>query len=512
MLPQGLSRLSVVCIAFVLGCASEPVDPQGALALADTQSWLVQCESSLKPRVGPGEAPETAVAKGWIAARTPDDHEIRVYGHLDDGFVQVSDILSDDPEWRLDRQQPYAQLRKVCRDTLGARRDGELYRPGLVRTSHTELGVYTSLVFDDWADRDRVTRLVVFGDSLSDTGGLRRRLKLAPRQPYWVGRFANGPVWTDYLEVSADLALQNHSRGGAMATQREPMSSEELIQRLYTGGQFLVSGSITHQIEQYSEHYLGDDDLTHGDGSVAVLWAGANDYISKEAFDTSISLFLGEPHSEEGYRKVVSNVANALEQNLGQLRDLGLTRILVINLPNLGQTPMVLHNDSFMAARNYPDEATRLLELSRRLAELTRWHNQALLEMVERFRVYSPEVEVVLMDASTVFDEVTDPNIGGRLMGFDLDSRRVELEGGDNQLAIQDRCYSGMTLGLLATSSSVCQQASRVVFWDLVHPSTYFHCWMAYAIGNEFHRQGWTGPMPPMEEQREWCGMIADAY
>jgi phospholipase/lecithinase/hemolysin len=511
-LPPGLYRLSVVFTIFVLGCASKPVDPHGSQPLADTQSWLVQCESSLKPRVAPGEDPETAVAKGWIAARTPDDHEIRVHGHLDDGFVQVSDILSDDPDWQLDKLQPYRQLRKVCRETLAARRDGELYRPGLVRTSHSELGVYTSLVFDDWAERDHVTRIVVFGDSLSDTGSLRRRLKLAPRQPYWVGRFANGPIWTDYLEVSADLALQNHSRGGAMATQREPMSSEELIQRLYTGGQFLVSGSITHQIEQYSEHYLGDDGLTHGDGSVAVLWAGANDYISKEAFDTSISLFLGEPHSEEGYRKVVSNVVDALEQNLKQLQNLGLTRILLINLPDLGQTPMVLHNDSFMVARNYPDEAARLLELSSRLTELTRWHNQALLEMVERFRASSPEMEVVLMDANTVFDEVIDPNIGERLMGFDLDSNRVELEGEGMELTIQDRCYSGMTLGLFASSSKVCQQASRVVFWDLVHPSTYFHCWMAYAIGKEFHRLGWTGPMRPMEEQREWCGIIADAY
>ncbi|AQA17133.1 hypothetical protein BST95_01780 [Halioglobus japonicus] len=50
----------------------------------------MQCESSLKPRVEPGEDPESAAPKGWINARTPNDAKIFVLGKLDDGFVQAT--------------------------------------------------------------------------------------------------------------------------------------------------------------------------------------------------------------------------------------------------------------------------------------------------------------------------------------------------------------------------------------------------------------------------------------
>lgn len=507
-----LRYLGIACSIVIAACSATTPVPEGETEDQENSFWLVQCESSLKPRVAPGEAPETAVAKGWIAARTPDDYEIRIRGHLDDGFLQVTEVHSDDPNWALDPSRPYAQLRAACRRTLANRRDGQLYRPGLVRTSHSVSGVYTSLVFDDWSDREHITRLSIFGDSLSDTGSLRRRLKVAPRKPYWVGRFANGPVWTDYLEVYADLAVQNHARGGAMATQREPMEREELVQRLYTNGQFFLSGSITHQIGGYAEHYLAGSEITRSDSSVAVLWAGANDYISKEAFDSSISLLLSAPFSEDGYRGVVSKVSQALEANLIQLRELGMTRFLVINLPDLGLTPMVLHNDSFMISRDYADDQARLIEFSTRLSELTQWHNQSLSAMVDRFRENSPGVEVLLLEASTVFDQVTDPMIGGEEMGFDLESNKVVVSAGGQQLAIQDRCYSGMTLGVFAPSANVCNEAARTVFWDLVHPTTYFHCWMAFYIGNRLHEEGWIESVTSMAEHRAWCEMIADAY
>ena len=74
-----------------------------------------------------------------------------------------------------------------------------------------------------------------------------------------------------------------------------------------------------------------------------MLWAGANDYISKEAFDTSISLFLGEPHSEEGYRNVVSKVVDALEQNLERLQKLADLIIADEDLPDGAEAEQAQH-------------------------------------------------------------------------------------------------------------------------------------------------------------------------
>ena len=412
------------------GCAGNPADLEPEAAPGTDPLWHVHCETSLKPRVEAGEDPEAAVAKGWIDARTPNDFKIYIAGTLEDGFVQVRQVLSDDPGWSLNPEKPYLHLRQVCRQTMARRRDGERYRPGLVRTYNPDSGVYTSFVFDDWSNRSEITRLVVFGDSLSDTGDLRRRLKVAPRQPYWVGRFANGPIWTDYLEVSADLALQNHARGGAMAAAREPMDNEELLQRLYTNGQFFVSGDIGDQVERYASIYLEDRQVERSEQTVAILWAGANDYISKEAFESSISALLGQPFSEEGYRELVSTVVDALQGNLLRLRTLGIERFLVINLPDLGKTPMVVHNDSFLVSRDFDSDDERLLEFSRRLGDLTRWHNAALADMVMEFQAESPGVQVVLADANILFAQAFDAKAGAEAMGFDLSAQRVVLTSG----------------------------------------------------------------------------------
>ncbi|AQA17132.1 hypothetical protein BST95_01775 [Halioglobus japonicus] len=327
-----------------------------------------------------------------------------------------------------------------------------------------------------------------------------------------MGRFANGPVWTDYLEVSANLALQNLARGGAMAATSEPMSSEELIQRIYTNGQFFVSGHIEDQIDNYATRYLKGGAVQHDAHTVAVLWAGANDYISKEAYDSSISSLLGQSFSEDGYRELVARVVGSLRVHLEHLRSLGLQRFLVINLPHLGKTPMVVHNDRFLVSRDFARGEEQLLEFSSRLHELTVWHNRALAEMVAEFRAESPRAEVEIADVSEWFTRIFDLQIGAAELGFNLAANEVLLGSAGAEGALQDCCYNGMTLGVFATNSTVCKDASRAVFWDLVHPSTYLQCWMAYWLGEQMHSQGWLRPMPEEKAYGAWCAMIADAY
>lgn len=512
LLPRPRLLLIALMLPLGYGCTSNPSLESAVNAPPEPRAWRVQCESALKPWPVEGSNPESAKPKGWIVAKTPGNGTIDLWGNLEDGFVQVQRVVSTDLNWSLNPKEPYKHLRAVCRETLKERSEGDQFRLGLVRTSKNDEGVYTAFLFDNWSGREGITRLVVFGDSLSDTGNLKRRLKLVPKRPYWLGRFTNGPAWTDYLETSAGVAIQNHAVGGAMSSELYQFEDEELSKRIFTNGQFFVSGSISDQVDTYVNDYLDGGTLGHADKTVAILWAGANDYISKEAFSRSITLLLGSPASEEGYLNAVAEVVESTQRQLDRLRTAGMRHMLVMTLPDLGLTPMVLHNDSYAAMAMGTNDVERRVELSKRLSELTLWHNTALTEMVRVFQADNPDITVTVLNANRLLARIQDPAIGEQQLGFELGSQKTPLGEGYSQLEIQERCYSGMTLGLLADEKTICEDANRNVFWDLVHPSTYFHCWIGYAVGEALNDAGWITPMPDQQEYKTWCERIADAY
>src|ERR1051326_1783426 len=45
------------------------------------------------------------------------------------------------------------------------------------------------------------SHIVVFGDSLSDTGNYYQLSGGSPAAPYAGGRFCNGPIWVEYLSL-----------------------------------------------------------------------------------------------------------------------------------------------------------------------------------------------------------------------------------------------------------------------------------------------------------------------
>ncbi len=62
-----------------------------------------------------------------------------------------------------------------------------------------------------------VEHVVVFGDSLSDTGNLYAATGggVPPDPPYWQGRASNGPLWSELLAADLGAALTNNAINGA---------------------------------------------------------------------------------------------------------------------------------------------------------------------------------------------------------------------------------------------------------------------------------------------------------
>lgn len=162
-----------------------------------------------------------------------------------------------------------------------------------------------------------ITRLVIFGDSLSDTGNVDDlTVGIVPGAPYWQGRFSNGPVWVESLAAAVGAPAPLFSRdGGTNYAHGGARTGSGFVQ-------FLIP-NVGTQINSYLNN--GPDAAP---GDLFVILAGGNDFF-------------------DGQTNPATPVAN-LQGHLTTLAANGADRFLVVSLPPLGQTPGALGS---------PDEA-----------------------------------------------------------------------------------------------------------------------------------------------------------
>lgn len=157
------------------------------------------------------------------------------------------------------------------------------------------------------------TKIVMFGDSLSDTGTMLALTGGAvPASPNFAGRFSNGPVWVEYLASALDLPLVNFAAGGALTGNGNLFETR-------LGADF---PGLLEEIAQFIALNPGPTDPN----AVYVVWAGANDF--------RVAAISGQP-PEMTIKNVIENLVNAIVA----LKKVGAEHIVVPNLPDLGRTP-----------------------------------------------------------------------------------------------------------------------------------------------------------------------------
>ena len=475
----------------------------------------VRCEWVKPPSTEPDAAPGPA-GSGWAWASDAQGRRLILDGRLEDAMFVVSSVKAASDEDDRDFSTVAATAASVaalCVETLGRTEETAGARLVRLRASREGEEVQVPIVWlDDPARPQPVSRVVIFGDSLTDDGNLKRRLKVFPSSPYWLGRFSGGPNWADHLEARTGFSMQNQAYGGAVATKHEDVPYEQVVTRISQGGQFFVSGSIDRQVRDYLERDLTGAPLQHPEETVFVIWGGANDYLVKEPFTGDVHTLLDTPAGEAGYRRISDEAVAAMGDQLRQLYSAGARQFVMVNLPNLGLTPMVIRNESYHVDetdRQDPvAEQARLLDHAVKLAELSLHHNRRLERELAGLRGELPGVTIVAVNAAEAMGLMLDrrsPSEGGAAFdyGFDLDASMVKLDDGRRQLRVQDRCYKGGYLGT-DDPTTVCDSVGTAVFWDTVHPSSFMHCWIAYFVQDGFARAGWADA-PSLEAHREYC-------
>ncbi|MEH1840638.1 MAG: SGNH/GDSL hydrolase family protein [Nostoc sp.] len=240
-----------------------------------------------------------------------------------------------------------------------------------------------------------ISELYVFGDSLSDTGMVFRATgEMYPPNPtYFQGRYSNGRVWIEYLAESLHLSSKqthNFAYGGATTGS---------VSNSYVP-------SLLNQVQTFTQtHRHPNPDALY------VLWAGANDYL-------------------QGVNNATIPVKNVTTA-INSLIDVGAKKILVANLPDLGQLP-----------------ATRNSTNSVNLSTLTQAHNQGLRRSLKILNQQHSDLEIVQLDINALYrDAIANP-------------------AAFNFTNVSSPCLSG---------DRTCSNPDLFLFWDGIHPTTAAH-------------------------------------
>ncbi|VVC77022.1 Phosphatidylcholine-sterol acyltransferase [Aquicella siphonis] len=318
-----------------------------------------------------------------------------------------------------------------------------------------------------------IDKIVVFGDSLSDSGNIFSLTAMAhnsiplipviPKDPpYYNGRFSNGLIWTDHLAMEMHAEQINYAYGGSWA---EPFKDSKLIIPFGLGMQvnfYLVSSALDF----------------HKENHLYVIWSGGNDYVN------------GRADADEA----TTNTVASIQSQIDWLVYYGAKNLLVLNVPDLGAVPEV-------TARG-PDFIAGV----RRLVTL---HNQKFADMIRKMQLVYPEVKIVSGDTTQYFDDlIVNPdkfhlkNVtqacydgGYWLKARGLDTREFKAVQAARQADIDILNTPSLRTAYLTSEMSLageksCANPDEYLFWDHIHPTRVVHQLISSILVRELRAHG----------------------
>ena len=268
-----------------------------------------------------------------------------------------------------------------------------------------------------------------FGDSLSDTGNVSTlTFGLVPRPPSWNGRFSNRPVWVEDLASSLGAGpLRPSLQGGTDFAYGGGETGTTLVHR---ANQL----DLPSQLAQFRSRVPAPQP-----GALYTLWAGGQDMI-----DVLSTPGLTPALAAASVAASVRNVDSFVTSLAGR----GAKNLLVLNLPDLGRTPLAR-----LAGAGPSAEATLL----------TQWYNASLTSSLQSL-AGSLGLDLRIVDTFTLLNNA------------------VSNPGAFGLANVTDRCWTG---NLLGSGGSLCSPITAVqdmyLFWDDRHPTERVHAFLALA-------------------------------
>ncbi len=295
----------------------------------------------------------------------------------------------------------------------------------------------------DWS------RIIVFGDSLSDTGNLASLIGPLP-PPYYHNRISNGPVAVDTLAAGFGLTVDP-----SLHLVGPEVGSNYAVAGARAGGDGSIDLAMQIALYLANHGYQADADALY------VMMIGGNDV--RDARDAA---------DDRAARRIVRRAVRRVAAALVALAGAGARHFLVVNVPDIGAIPETRFLAQARGEADLPERTTALTRLfNRRLHHavhlLRRQHHRQVVE----FDLFAFLTALVANAEQYGFTNTTEPCFSSETFTF----------------------YPGCENGV---------RFPEYVFFDEIHPTTRVHGFIGMAMGEALAGEG----EPKARELVHWPG------
>lgn len=322
--------------------------------------------------------------------------------------------------------------------------------------------------------------IFAFGDSLSDTGNNNNLFTLAKavQPPYGrdfvshapTGRFCNGLIGTDYLAELVGLPfLPPYLSAGDNVMQGVSFASGGSGILNSSGNIFGQHVALSQQLTYFAE-VKGTIERRAGEEGAARLFAkalfyiniGSNDYITNYLLTNG--RFRSPLQLQYSPRQFVHLLLSNLQGRIMELYEMGARKVAIAGLTRLGCVP-----EQLLLRGSKNGECIDSID------ELTRAYNVALLQRIQALQASYPDALFTYLDTYNLLGSIVKQPY---VYGFE----------NVNTACCGSGRYGGLPTCGFRNVSVVCEDASKYVFWDFVHPTA--------AMNKIAAHQFWTGSFP----------------
>lgn len=319
-----------------------------------------------------------------------------------------------------------------------------------------------------------IKKMILFGDSISDTGNLHKWARVVPTEAYWNGHFTNGWVWIQYLShFLNDTPHLNWSYAGMKTSNYSVTLTESTKETILDFLQKEITGNFKTELKKYIKSNRKN---TKGlKNNLYFIWLGANNY-----FNLLGNINYMKQIRDEWNRHKTSSLANHYAKlttddiisGIEGLIKIGGKKFFVIDLPDLGLLPLPVEE--------------KYLKYMNNLSHLSALHNEKLKRKIEALQIRNPNVKIHLFQAKELFQTI----------------RQNPQEFGLTN--VTDSCFAGDFFN--GKLSQVCSTPHEYLFFDLAHPNSRVHCFLANRIQQEMRSIGLINEaVPAREDVFEYC-------